>query len=60
MIMSYLLSLKKVSKIIKYHHGGDMKRVVLRMIEQEKYVVIKNIVDNNGIKNQHIQYKKCF
>ena len=28
-----------------------MKRVELRMNEQEKYVVIKNLVDNNGNKN---------
>ena len=32
------------------HRGDEMRKVILRMKEQEKYEVIKELVDHNGNK----------
>ena len=34
------------------HWGGNMRKLELRMNEQEKYEVIKELVDHNGNKNR--------
>lgn len=37
---------------IIFHRGGKMRKVELRMNEQQKYDVIKELVDHNGNKNR--------
>lgn len=34
------------------HRGDEMRKVILRMKEQEKYEIIKELVDHNGNKNR--------
>lgn len=47
-----MLSFNYVSlKYIICHRGDIMRKVVLRMNEYNKYLIIKNLVDNNGNKN---------